>query len=152
MFKKFSMYICWKKYIKWGVWRVAVCPSHISNARFLNVKCTALVEHQFRNGRGEPPKILFVIELFIIVFYWQHSQTPVLCQRKMKMFENGAWVKWYWLWQADVPIKKPVPALFRQPQCHMDCLRLTLGSQLWDVGICSPESRNGPILRFIKNL
>ena len=37
MFKKFSTYICWKKYIKWGVWRVAVCPSYIQDARFLKV-------------------------------------------------------------------------------------------------------------------
>jgi hypothetical protein len=29
MFKKFRTNICWKKYIKWGVWRVAVCPSYI---------------------------------------------------------------------------------------------------------------------------
>ena len=34
MFQKFSTYICWKKYIKWGVWRVAVCPSYIQDARF----------------------------------------------------------------------------------------------------------------------
>jgi hypothetical protein len=34
MFKKFSTYICLKKYIKWGFWRVAVCPSY---ARFLKV-------------------------------------------------------------------------------------------------------------------
>jgi hypothetical protein len=27
-----------KKYIKWGVWRVAVCPFHIWDARFLKVK------------------------------------------------------------------------------------------------------------------
>jgi hypothetical protein len=27
-----------KKYIKWGVWRVAVCPSYIKDARFLKVK------------------------------------------------------------------------------------------------------------------
>jgi hypothetical protein len=26
-----------KKYIKWGVWRVAVCPSYIYDARFLKV-------------------------------------------------------------------------------------------------------------------
>jgi hypothetical protein len=26
-----------KQYIKWGVWRVAVCPSYIQDARFLKV-------------------------------------------------------------------------------------------------------------------
>jgi hypothetical protein len=36
-FKKFSMYICWKQYIKWGVWRVAVCLSYIQDTQFLKV-------------------------------------------------------------------------------------------------------------------
>jgi hypothetical protein len=27
-----------KNYIKWGVWRVGVCPFHIWNPRFLKVK------------------------------------------------------------------------------------------------------------------
>jgi hypothetical protein len=35
MFKKFSTYFF--KYIKWGVWRVAVCSSYIYDARFLKV-------------------------------------------------------------------------------------------------------------------
>jgi hypothetical protein len=37
MFKK-SVRIFVEKYIKWGVWRVAVCPSYIEYARFLKVK------------------------------------------------------------------------------------------------------------------
>jgi membrane-anchored protein YejM (alkaline phosphatase superfamily) len=37
MFKIFSTFICCKKYIKWGVWRVAVCLSYISETRFLMV-------------------------------------------------------------------------------------------------------------------
>jgi hypothetical protein len=43
MFKILSTYICWKKYIKWNIWRVAVRPSYILDARFLNVKA--------KNGR-----------------------------------------------------------------------------------------------------
>jgi hypothetical protein len=40
MFKKKKIqYVCLlKKSIKWGVWRVAVCPSDIQDARFLKVK------------------------------------------------------------------------------------------------------------------
>jgi hypothetical protein len=36
MFKKFSTYVL-KKYIKWGVWRVAVCLSYIYDAWFLRL-------------------------------------------------------------------------------------------------------------------
>jgi hypothetical protein len=38
MFKILSTYICLKKYIKCNIWRVAVRPSHIEDARFLKVK------------------------------------------------------------------------------------------------------------------
>jgi hypothetical protein len=38
MFKILSTYICWKKYIKCIIWRVAVCLSYIKDARFLKVK------------------------------------------------------------------------------------------------------------------
>jgi len=38
MFKILSTYICWKKYIKCNIWRVAVRPSYIWDARFLKVK------------------------------------------------------------------------------------------------------------------
>ena len=38
MFKKIQYVYLLKKYIKWGVWRVAVCPSYIQDARFLKVK------------------------------------------------------------------------------------------------------------------
>ena len=38
MFKILSTYICWKKYIKCNIWRVAVRPSYIQDARFLKVK------------------------------------------------------------------------------------------------------------------
>ena len=39
MFKILSTYICWKKiYIKCNIWRVAVRPSYIEDARFLKVK------------------------------------------------------------------------------------------------------------------
>jgi hypothetical protein len=34
-----------KKYIKWGVWRVAVCPSYISDARFLKVNTGCYIEN-----------------------------------------------------------------------------------------------------------
>jgi hypothetical protein len=37
MFKKIQYVCLLKKYIKCGVWRVAVCPSYIYEARFLNV-------------------------------------------------------------------------------------------------------------------
>jgi len=37
MFKILSAYICWKKYIKCNIWRVAVRPSYIQDARFLKV-------------------------------------------------------------------------------------------------------------------
>jgi hypothetical protein len=30
-----------KKYIKWGVWRVAVCPFYIQDARFLKVNASS---------------------------------------------------------------------------------------------------------------
>jgi hypothetical protein len=38
MFKILSTYICWKKNIKCNIWRVAVRPSYIQDARFLKVK------------------------------------------------------------------------------------------------------------------
>jgi hypothetical protein len=39
MFNKKIQYIyLLKKYIKWGVWRVAACPSYIKDLRFLKVK------------------------------------------------------------------------------------------------------------------
>ena len=38
MFKILSIYSCWKKYIKCNIWRVAVRPSYIKDARFLKVK------------------------------------------------------------------------------------------------------------------
>jgi len=38
MFKILSTYICWKKkYIKCNIWRVAVRPFYIWDARFLKV-------------------------------------------------------------------------------------------------------------------
>ena len=37
MFKKIQYVYLLKKYKKWGVWRVAVCPSYIQDARFLKV-------------------------------------------------------------------------------------------------------------------
>jgi hypothetical protein len=37
MFKILSTYNCWKKYIKCNIWRVAVRPSYIWDARFLKV-------------------------------------------------------------------------------------------------------------------
>ena len=37
MFKILRTYICWKKYIKCNIWRVAVRPSYIQDARFLKV-------------------------------------------------------------------------------------------------------------------
>jgi hypothetical protein len=37
MFKKFCTYIFVEKYIKRGVWRVAVCLSYIQDAWFLKV-------------------------------------------------------------------------------------------------------------------
>jgi hypothetical protein len=39
MFKILSTYICWKKYIKCNIWRVAVCQSYIYDAQFLKVNC-----------------------------------------------------------------------------------------------------------------
>jgi hypothetical protein len=38
MVKILSTYICWKKNIKCNIWRVAVRPSYIEDARFLKVK------------------------------------------------------------------------------------------------------------------
>jgi hypothetical protein len=38
MFKILSTYICWEKCIKCNIWRVAVRPSYIWDARFLKVK------------------------------------------------------------------------------------------------------------------
>jgi hypothetical protein len=42
MFKILSTYSCWKKYIKCNIWRVAVRPSYIWDARFLKVNRTTL--------------------------------------------------------------------------------------------------------------
>jgi hypothetical protein len=38
MFKILITYICWKKYIRYNIWRVAVRPSYIQDAWFLKVK------------------------------------------------------------------------------------------------------------------
>jgi len=38
MFKKIQYVYLLKKYIKWGVWRLTVCPSYIEDALFLKVK------------------------------------------------------------------------------------------------------------------
>jgi hypothetical protein len=44
MFKILSTYICCKIYIKCNIWRVAVRPSYIWDARFLKVKkCVQMV-------------------------------------------------------------------------------------------------------------
>jgi hypothetical protein len=40
MFTKIQYVNLLKKYIKWGVGRVAVCPSYIQDAQFLKVKET----------------------------------------------------------------------------------------------------------------
>ena len=43
MFKILSTYSCCKKYIKCNIWRVAVRPSYIQDARFLKVKSCCIV-------------------------------------------------------------------------------------------------------------
>jgi hypothetical protein len=48
MFKIVDTYICWKKYIKWNIWTVAVRPSHIEDARFLKIKEWY---NRFKDGR-----------------------------------------------------------------------------------------------------
>jgi len=40
MFKILGTYSCWKKYIKCFIWKVAVGPSYIQDARFLKVNYT----------------------------------------------------------------------------------------------------------------
>jgi hypothetical protein len=47
MFKIFSTDICGKKYIKRGVWRVAVCLSYISDARFRKVNAGIINERNY---------------------------------------------------------------------------------------------------------
>ena len=45
MFKILSTYICRKKYIKCNIWRVAIRPSYIWDARFLKVNIHALTDY-----------------------------------------------------------------------------------------------------------
>jgi hypothetical protein len=46
MFKLLSTYICWTKYMKCNIWRVAVRPSYIEGARFLKVKAMSVWDWQ----------------------------------------------------------------------------------------------------------
>jgi hypothetical protein len=48
MFKIRSAYICWKKYIKCNIWRIAVRPSYVYDARFLKVN-EAIWPRMFEN-------------------------------------------------------------------------------------------------------
>jgi hypothetical protein len=60
MFKKTWYIYLLKKYIKWGVWKVAVCPSNIQDAQFLKVKCTSAssgVKSGDRAGHGQKIKL-----------------------------------------------------------------------------------------------
>jgi hypothetical protein len=47
MFKILSTYICWKKYIKCNIWRLAVRPSYIWDARFLKVNAYINIIQRF---------------------------------------------------------------------------------------------------------
>ena len=60
MFKIFSTYICWKKYIKCNIWRVAVCPSYIQDAWFLKVRAQRLkwLGHIQRLDQARPTRKL----------------------------------------------------------------------------------------------
>jgi hypothetical protein len=49
MFKKIQHVYLLKKYIKWGVWRVAVCPSYIQDARFLKGKLVEPFKHRVKS-------------------------------------------------------------------------------------------------------
>jgi hypothetical protein len=57
MFKILGTYICWKKYIKCNIWRVAVRPSYIWDARFLKVNtddclCKEIYSHTLTIPEG----------------------------------------------------------------------------------------------------
>ena len=63
MFKKIQYVYLLKKYIKWGVWRVAVCPSYIQYARFLKVN--VVVENSVILRRALKKLCLFNLYYFV---------------------------------------------------------------------------------------
>jgi hypothetical protein len=52
-----------KKYIKWGVWRLAVCPPYIQDARFLKVNEGTLFCRYLRNITKSDP-LLYHVHLY----------------------------------------------------------------------------------------
>jgi len=50
MFKILGTYICWKKYIKCNIWRVAVRLSYKKDARFLKVNKDRFKDQQRHFG------------------------------------------------------------------------------------------------------
>jgi hypothetical protein len=69
MFKILSTYSCWKKiYIKRNIWRVAVRPSYIWDARFLKVnlevtRCLICDENSYVNHKGRGDKVQTFLNL-----------------------------------------------------------------------------------------
>jgi hypothetical protein len=60
-----------KKYIKWGVWWVGLCPSYIQDARFLKVKIYRTIIL---------PVVLYGCETWSLTLREEH---------RVKVFENG---------------------------------------------------------------
>ena len=80
MFKKIQYVYLLKKYIKWGVWRVAVCASYIQDTRFLKVnvyRVSFLGVRRPRHGVDHPlPSTAAVkgrVELYLCALLCLHS-------------------------------------------------------------------------------
>jgi len=94
MFKILSTYICWKKYIKCNIWRLAARPSYIEDARFLKVKrLSAKLWTWFNKSANKGflfslPWVLVNLDLSHVLLNNTREQCNVVCFSKMSQAFN----------------------------------------------------------------
>jgi hypothetical protein len=80
-----------KKYIKCNIWRVAVCPSYIQDARFLKVK-----EMRGSVASGTPCLILLFITILLLTVSYPLNSLLLFCSLKI-LFRFSSSIINYWL-------------------------------------------------------
>jgi hypothetical protein len=83
MLKKIQYGYLLKKYIKWGVWRVAVCLSYIWDARFLKVNNSITEEESVLKI-----KIHRAIILPVVLYGCETWSLTLREERRLRVFEN----------------------------------------------------------------